>query len=379
MVMSFKLEEDLIQNVFDNARTKYELSDITKLPPIIANFILVYAAQGVIDNGGYRYFFGADWPNNPPYQLFIDAYRAIECENQAKDIERIIASFPFDNPHLHAGRRKQYINDNYDHERGEIKEWGDPLCGDDEIWSKLEAYVIKNKLEFLWLLPQLQIPEVTSKQECVSGPIHDAAKSGDLEKVKTLLKDNPELVSHIDEDGEMPLHLAAQNGHKDMVELLLANNANVNANSKNNWTPLQEAVIRRHKDVAEFLVSNQANLNARIVFGYTLLHMLVVRNIKDMVAFVLAKGADVNAKDDQGNTPLHKASSMGYKDLVELLVANRADVNVRNNEDATPLRQAIENGRNDVAELLSQHGGSRLKLVLPREGLGTKTSNKSSD
>jgi uncharacterized protein len=52
------------------------------------------------------------------------------------------------------------------------------------------------------------------------GEIHDAAKTGDLARVKALLKENPELVSSRDEDGKTPLHLAIANSHKDITELL---------------------------------------------------------------------------------------------------------------------------------------------------------------
>ena len=63
--------------------------------------------------------------------------------------------------------------------------------------------------------------------------------SGDLAKAKALLKDNPELVFSrattgatrlhwADEIGMTPLHVAAQNGSKDVAELLLANKADVN-------------------------------------------------------------------------------------------------------------------------------------------------------
>ena len=38
---------------------------------------IIYSAQGVIDNGGMGYFFENDWPNNPPYSVFADAYERI--------------------------------------------------------------------------------------------------------------------------------------------------------------------------------------------------------------------------------------------------------------------------------------------------------------
>ena len=41
------------------------------------------------------------------------------------------------------------------------------------------------------------------------GEIHDAAEDGDLEKVKALLKANPDLVNSKDTNGMTPLHFAA--------------------------------------------------------------------------------------------------------------------------------------------------------------------------
>ena len=51
-------------------------------------------------------------------------------------------------------------------------------------------------------------------RENQSKEIHDAAKSGDVEKVKALLKDNPDLVISQDDIGFTPLHYAAFKGYK---------------------------------------------------------------------------------------------------------------------------------------------------------------------
>jgi TonB family protein len=79
-----------------------------------------------------------------------------------------------------------------------------------------------------------------------------------------------------------PLHLAAQNGNKDVAELLLAKKAEINVKAYDGWTPLHLAARYGHKDVIELL---------------------------------LAKGAEVEAKDDRGKTPL----DMARQDVVELL------------------------------------------------------------
>jgi hypothetical protein len=72
------------------------------------------------------------------------------------------------------------------------------------------------------------------------GEIHDAAKAGDLGKVKALLKGNPDLASSKDCTGWTPLHLAALRGFNDLTELLLANNAEVNAKDNTGHTPLHD-------------------------------------------------------------------------------------------------------------------------------------------
>jgi len=95
------------------------------------------------------------------------------------------------------------------------------------------------------------------------GGIYEAAEAGDLAKVKALLKVEPDLVSSKDTThGWTPLHSAANTGHKKVVELLLANHADVDCRTHDNSTPLQYAALGNHKDVVELLLANKADVNA---------------------------------------------------------------------------------------------------------------------
>lgn len=172
------------------------------------------------------------------------------------------------------------------------------------------------------------------------GEIQDAARNGDLEKVKALLKQTPNLVSDKDNAGQTALHWAVSGRYKEMVVFLLDSKADVNAKSNSGQTPLHYA--------------------ASFAFGDT-----------NMVSLLLAKHADVNAKDNFGKTPLHYAALYGFKDMAVLLVADKADVNAKDNDGKTPLSAALdmkslpkylvstsEPGKKSTADFLRQNGGT---------------------
>jgi ankyrin repeat protein len=86
-----------------------------------------------------------------------------------------------------------------------------------------------------------------------SAKMFKASREGDLERVKTLLKGNSNLVVSKDDLGVTPLHTAAFWGHRDVVKSLLAHGAEANAKDKQGRTPLHWAVSQGHKEVAELL------------------------------------------------------------------------------------------------------------------------------
>lgn len=143
------------------------------------------------------------------------------------------------------------------------------------------------------------------------GPIHDAARTGDLAKVKALVKENPALVSSQDEKyGETPLHFAALNDHKDVAEFLLENKADVNAKSKNGSTPLHLAAGKGNKDIVELLLANKADINALDSEGWSPVHSAVVFNQKETKDLLIAKGGlelPAPPKPAQAKTPAEKA------------------------------------------------------------------------
>ncbi|KAH8363128.1 hypothetical protein KR084_005587 [Drosophila pseudotakahashii] len=105
----------------------------------------------------------------------------------------------------------------------------------------------------------------------------DVDRSKDLVAAASIAIAAPELLESADEDGFTPLHLAVIQGNLAMVNLLLANRADVNA------------------------VDNE---------GHSVVHWATVCGEVESLRAVLAAGASVAKPDANGGTPLHYAAQM---------------------------------------------------------------------
>jgi uncharacterized protein DUF4375 len=107
---------------------------------------ILYSVQAIIDNGGFQYLFENDFPHKPPYSKFAEAYRRIGSDRAADRLEKAVAMFPFGNPHLHQDLRLTFMETL--EEESEFFELGNAVCGDEKVWTDLEAYAKTNAASF---------------------------------------------------------------------------------------------------------------------------------------------------------------------------------------------------------------------------------------
>jgi ankyrin repeat protein len=190
-----------------------------------------------------------------------------------------------------------------------------------------------------------------------SEDIFAAAIVGQTDKVAAFLKQDPKLINARDSGGKTALHWAALYGQTKVMELLLAQKADVNSLDEDGFTPLHWAATFNQSDAVKLLLANKADMNIKVAkFGWTPLRLAVIHGHMATAEALLNGGADPNLKDEENISLLHQAVIRGKKEMVGLLLANKANVNTKDSEGETALDEAEEQGNKEIIELLRQHG-----------------------
>jgi ankyrin repeat protein len=156
-----------------------------------------------------------------------------------------------------------------------------------------------------------------------AGPLHDAARAGDLEKVSALI-DEGAVIDAQSNRGETPLILATLAGQEEVVELLIEKGAAIDGRNTGGFTPLHAAAYAGDAAIAELLIDHGAEINDR--------------------------------ENKAGVTPLFPAVEEDHLEVAELLVARSADLSLQERHGFTPLTRALFKGRRDIVILLKAHG-----------------------
>ncbi len=158
-------------------------------------------------------------------------------------------------------------------------------------------------------------------------------------------------------NGESPLAKAARAGDLQAVRVLLKSGADVNVRSGDGSTPLLWAVHGSNIEIARVLIAAKATVDAANDYGITpLLHASRTGNAA-MVELLLQSGANPSLAHPEGETPLLAASRSGSVPAVRLLLARGVDTNAAEKyQKTTALMWAAAEGHLDVADVLIEAG-----------------------
>lgn len=155
---------------------------------------------------------------------------------------------------------------------------------------------------------------------------------------------------------------AVQEGHPNEIKWLVADGADVNAESRDQWMPSAIAALGGDLEMVKSIFGEGAALDASTGKGWTALMIATIEGRVEAVRALLEHGAQVNAENNKGWTALRFAVSMDETQILRVLLDAGADANIADHEGKTALMQAAgENIKESLKTLLDAGADSRIK------------------
>ncbi|XP_054781929.1 protein ACCELERATED CELL DEATH 6-like [Prosopis cineraria] len=221
--------------------------------------------------------------------------------------------------------------------------WNNPYPNKSPIYLA----VLTDDVEILRRLLQIPFPSNLSISKCRgNSPLHAAILERKPHVLQEILNVREELMYLRDENEETPLHCAARVGYLEGVSILL-NKSTLTAFQKNSEgnLPVHLACEGGHVQVVKKLLEEKFPWHDVRLWlnnnGQNMLHIAAMNGEKNVVKHLLRNpkiihGEIMNERDVNGDTPLHLASrNLCLWTLLLLSQDKKIDVNLVNNKDFT--------------------------------------------
>ncbi|KAL4507014.1 hypothetical protein ABPG72_001807 [Tetrahymena utriculariae] len=129
---------------------------------------------------------------------------------------------------------------------------------------------------------------------------------------------------------------AAEIGNVDKIKYLLDKSKNLypidlNYQSLDNYTALHFSVTDMHNQIVQLLIDNGCNIEAETTFKRRPLHLCCIIGNIDGLKILIQHKAEINPLDNNNNTPILLASQNKWHEIVDLLLDNGGDPHIKNN------------------------------------------------
>lgn len=192
-----------------------------------------------------------------------------------------------------------------------------------------------------------------------------AAARGDLPLVRRLLEAGAPMESRGDTPysrNATPVLAATQGNHVEVVRLLIARGANVNAQDDQQDSAFLLASASGYLEIVRATLAAGADLSSTNRYGGSALIPACHHGHVKTVRLLLGTAIAVDHVNKLGWTALLEAVILGdggpaHSEIVRLLLAAKANVNLPDGQGVTPLQHALARRQTRVAELLRAAGG----------------------
>ena len=226
--------------------------------------------------------------------------------------------------------------------------------------------------------PQLLKGEDSKKDRHIDfisqSKLFDFVSKRTIKEMKTFLnkfsdEEQVSLIGSINHHGMTALHKCVAEGSTQIAEALISRGADVNIGDKDQWTPLHAAAFIGDLDMVDLFVANNADLTKLNLDLQTCLDLTESKEVKEFLkeqfarenitevmlqelkgapsAAMLSEAESLSVQEldnnrfDNGATLLHIAASNGFNVVVDTLIKKGVDVEVKDEDGWTALHAAV--------------------------------------
>jgi len=162
--------------------------------------------------------------------------------------------------------------------------------------------------------------------------LYSACKNGDIEEVQQLLQKNTpnNNINWRDIYGATPLVIASQEGHTEIVKLLL-NDPRIDVNEPTNYgqTAFWIACSKGSIETVKVLLNDPRVDVNQATYHQTPFYMVCSNAFIEIVKLLSnVQRIDVNFPNDSGRTPLFYACQRGFTEVVEYILASGKEIDL---------------------------------------------------
>ena len=214
-----------------------------------------------------------------------------------------------------------------------------------------------------------------------SNALHYAAGSGRLEACAFLVDELGVPATRTQpRDGRTALHWAARNGHAAVCSWLVERGVAADVGTHDGTRPLHWAVWQGHLDVCELLLERRADLHSRNRFGCNAIQWAAQSDSSrglDVCRWLLGRGLDLSLLNCNGHSALHKAAVKGQRAVCEWLLSDEVRLGAAHvqpdGDGNAPSTMARLEGFTELAAYLE---ASERALLGAQQALGEQASGE---
>ncbi|XP_077297373.1 uncharacterized protein LOC143919064 [Arctopsyche grandis] len=202
------------------------------------------------------------------------------------------------------------------------------------------------------------LKHVSCRENDLNISLLNACKYGNTNVVRLLIENEADVLCHQPYwPKQTPLHLAAESGGVEILQILTNKGANLKATDEINNTPLQIAGINDKSEAFIFLLKLGADPNETNIYDKSI-HFIVWEDAAETLKLLLSGGANPNVSDKAGCPLLEVALKYKSVNILEILIENGANINVTDKDGDTLLHIAALYKKYEALEVLLKLGAN---------------------